>query len=244
MRIRSASTRLLYMAATLCSAALTAGCASNHAPAAHDGPPLSAAPAEATPQLKNVMAAHFKVGAAIEPDSIENPADAALLAAQFSSLTAENKMKPGTIGVAEGQYNFGPADQIIAFAQAHGIAVRGHTLAWHYHAGDWTEAPAWFFAGDPQDPHYHDLVAARLRRYVTWSMKSSATIRTRSIVKIARGIARWGKTTLRLRSVRRARPTRTSSSISTNTAPTTQSNARSCCPWFVSYALRAYRSTA
>jgi endo-1,4-beta-xylanase len=167
MRIRSASTRLLYMAATLCSAALTAGCASNHAPAAHDGPPLSAAPAEATPQLKNVMAAHFKVGAAIEPDSIENPADAALLAAQFSSLTAENKMKPGTIGVAEGQYNFGPADQIIAFAQAHGIAVRGHTLAWHYHAGDWTEAPAWFFAGDPQDPHYHDLVAARLRRYVT-----------------------------------------------------------------------------
>lgn len=167
MRFRSTSTRLLYLAATLVAVALTTGCVSSHAPVAHDGPPLAAAPAEATPQLKNVMAAHFKIGAAIEPDSIESPKDAALLAAQFSSLTAENKMKPGTIGVAEGQYNFAPADEIIAFAQAHGIAVRGHTLAWHFRAGDWTEAPAWFFAGDPKDPHYHDIVAARLRRYVT-----------------------------------------------------------------------------
>ncbi|MFM0720374.1 endo-1,4-beta-xylanase [Paraburkholderia strydomiana] len=66
---------------------------------------------------------------------------------------AENKMKPGTIGVGEGKYNFAPADEIIAFAQAHGIAVRGHTLVWHFRSGDWKEAPDWFFAGDPNDPH-------------------------------------------------------------------------------------------
>jgi endo-1,4-beta-xylanase len=167
MRIRPTSTRLLYIAAALCSVAFTTGCVSNHSPAVHDGPPLAAAPAAATPQLKRVMAAHFKVGAAIEPASTETPADAALLAAQFSSLTAENKMKPGTIGVAEGQYNFAPADEIVAFAQAHGIAVRGHTLVWHFHAGDWAEAPNWFFAGDSKDPHYRDIVAARLRHYVT-----------------------------------------------------------------------------
>lgn len=161
------STRLRHLAVALCSVALTAGCASNQTTAKHDGAPLAATPTIPTPPLRTVMAAHFKVGAAIEPDSIQSPEDAALLAAQFSSLTAENKMKPGTIGVAEGKYNFEPADEIIAFAQAHNIAVRGHTLVWHYHAGEWTEAPAWFFAGDPKDPHYHDIVAARLRRYVT-----------------------------------------------------------------------------
>ncbi|RZF29702.1 endo-1,4-beta-xylanase [Paraburkholderia sp. UYCP14C] len=159
--------RMLCATVAVCTLAGITGCAHNQALAAHDGPPLAAAPAEALPPLRTVMAAHFKVGAAIEPDSIENPADAALIAAQFSSLTAENKMKPGTIGVAEGKYNFEPADEIVAFAQAHGIAMRGHTLVWHFKAGEWTEAPDWFFAGDPKDPHYHDIVAKRLDRYVT-----------------------------------------------------------------------------
>ncbi|MGF6297140.1 endo-1,4-beta-xylanase [Paraburkholderia sp. WC7.3d] len=157
----------LCAAGAVCALAWTAGCAHNQASTAQDGPPLAAAPAEALPPLRNVMTEHFKVGTAIEPDSIDSPADAALIAAHFSSLTAENKMKPGTIGVAQGKYNFQPADRIVAFAQAHGIAVRGHTLVWHFKAGDWTEAPDWFFAGDPSDPHYHDIVAKRLDRYVT-----------------------------------------------------------------------------
>jgi endo-1,4-beta-xylanase len=167
MRPLRTSLRVLCAAVALAAIAWTAGCAHDPAATAHDGPPLAAAPAEALPQLRSVMAAHFKVGAAIEPDSIDSPADAALLAAQFSSLSAENKMKPGTIGIAQGQYNFEPADRIVAFAQAHCIAVRGHTLVWHFKAGDWKEAPDWFFAGDPKDPHYHDIVAARLNRYVT-----------------------------------------------------------------------------
>ena len=55
----------------------------------------------------------------------------------------------------------------MAFAQARGLAVRGHTLVWQYRSGEWTEAPDWFFSGDAKDPHYHDIVAARLQRYVT-----------------------------------------------------------------------------
>ncbi len=159
--------RAICAAAVMCSLALTAGYAHSQTTAALDGAPPAEAPTHALPQLRSVMATHFKVGAAIEPDSIDSAADAALLAAQFSSLTAESKMKAGTIGVAEGQYNFEPADKIIAFAEAHGIAVRGHTLVWHFKNGDWTEAPDWFFDGDPKDPGYHDIVAARLKRYVT-----------------------------------------------------------------------------
>jgi len=151
----------------LCSLAGIAGYAASRMLATHDPLPPATASVQALPQLKTLLAAHFKVGAAIEPDALDNPADAALLATQFSSFTAENKMKPGTIGVAEGMYDFAPADKLIAFAQAHGIAVRGHTLVWHYASANWTEAPDWFFAGDPQDPHYRAIVAARLRRYVT-----------------------------------------------------------------------------
>ena len=147
--------------------ACLAGCTNEAPRPAHDGPPLASAPRANVPSLKAVMTPYFKVGAAIEPDSVEQPADAALLVAQFSSLTAENKMKPGTIGAAEGRYDFRSADEIVAFAQAHGIAVRGHTLVWHYKSANWTEAPAWFFAGNPDAPNYRAMVAARLTQYVT-----------------------------------------------------------------------------
>ena len=40
-------------------------------------------------------------------------------------------MKFGPIHPDPNTYNFGPADAIVAFAQAHGMAVRGHTLVWH-----------------------------------------------------------------------------------------------------------------
>ncbi|CAB3782794.1 Thermostable celloxylanase [Pararobbsia alpina] len=167
MRARGTSLRLFYIALTLSSVAWAADFANGQTSPAHDGPPLAATPGAEPPPLRSVMAKHFLVGTAIEPDSIDSPADAALLAAQFSSLTAENKMKPGTIGVAEGRYDFEPADKIIAFAHAHGMAVRGHTLVWHFQSGNWKEAPDWFFAGARDEPQYRDIVAARLRKYVT-----------------------------------------------------------------------------
>jgi endo-1,4-beta-xylanase len=108
MRPSGIALRALYAGVTLLTIASISGCAHNQMAATRDGLPLAVAPTQAVPQLKSAMAAHFKVGAAIEPDSIDSPADAALLAVQFSSLTAENKMKPGTIGVAAGEYNFAP----------------------------------------------------------------------------------------------------------------------------------------
>ncbi|RKP56024.1 endo-1,4-beta-xylanase [Pararobbsia silviterrae] len=154
--------------ACVASLAGLAGCADDSGSPASGGPPIAMPARTDLPSLKTEMAPYFKVGAAIEPDSIEAPADSSLIAYQFSSLTAENKMKPGTIGKAgELQYDFRAADEIVAFAQAHGIAVRGHTLVWHYKNGNWTEAPDWFFAGDPHDPGYRTQVAARLTRYVT-----------------------------------------------------------------------------
>lgn len=135
-------------------------------------PPPALPDPSTAPALKTVIAARFgvvnyPVGAAIEPASTTG-ADATLLARHMSSLTAENAMKPDTIwpnepGTQEraAARNFAPADQIVAFANANGMRVRGHTLLWHQ------TAPSWFFAGDQSDPAaYRAAVRLRLRDYI------------------------------------------------------------------------------
>src|SRR6185295_3088455 len=80
------------------------------------------------PSLKTTFGARFLIGAAVEPAQIADPVDAALLRRHFSSITAENVMKPRTLGTAVGIYNYGPADELVRFAVANAIRVRGHTL--------------------------------------------------------------------------------------------------------------------
>lgn len=86
----------------------------------------------ATRSLAAAYGGRLKIGAAIEPDQLAGP-DGALLAQQFGSLVAENAMKPLRIHPQEDRYVFGPADAIVAFAEQHGLAVRGHTLLWGSH---------------------------------------------------------------------------------------------------------------
>ena len=134
-------------------------------------PPPLPDPSTAQP-LKDTIAARFGVvgfplGAAIEPASTTN-ADAAVLRKHFSSITGENAMKPDTIWPNEpgttlpaGAANYAPADTLVAFADANGMQVRGHTLVWHQ------TAPSWFFEGDKSVPaNYRALVQGRLKNYI------------------------------------------------------------------------------
>ncbi|AEW99799.1 endo-1,4-beta-xylanase [Streptantibioticus cattleyicolor] len=56
---------------------------------------------------------------------------------QFDMLTPGNEMKWDTTEPSNGSYNFGPGDQLVRFAQAHGMRVRGHNLVWQ------SQLPAW-----------------------------------------------------------------------------------------------------
>ncbi|KGM14035.1 endo-1,4-beta-xylanase [Cellulomonas bogoriensis] len=62
-----------------------------------------------------------------------------VLAEQFSSLSAENQMKWEFIHPEQGEYDFGPADAIVDFAEENGQVVRGHTLLWHSQNPEWLE---------------------------------------------------------------------------------------------------------
>ena len=60
-----------------------------------------------------------------------NPTYRNIAMTEFNQVTPENVMKWDTIEPNDDQYNFGPADGIVAFAQANGMKVHGHTLVWH-----------------------------------------------------------------------------------------------------------------
>lgn len=135
-------------------------------------PPPSTAPALKTTLAAKYGVVDFPIGAAIEPASTTN-ADAAVLQKHFSSITAENAMKPdtvwpnkaGTSGATAQPAdapNFGPGDALVAFAAANNMKVRGHTLLWH------RTAPEWFFAGDPvgDAANYRATVQQRLKAYI------------------------------------------------------------------------------
>lgn len=59
---------------------------------------------------------------------------------QFNQVTPGNAMKWETTEPAQGVFDFGPGDQVVAFARQNGDRVRGHTLVWH------SQLPAWVSA--------------------------------------------------------------------------------------------------
>jgi endo-1,4-beta-xylanase len=89
--------------------------------------------------LKDYYAGYFPVGVAVSPQSLKDPQQVALILQQFNSLTPENAMKMGPIHPEENRYYWKDADSIVAFAQAHGLKVRGHNLCWH------EQTPKWLF---------------------------------------------------------------------------------------------------
>ncbi|EAU82931.1 xylanase glycosyl hydrolase family 10 [Coprinopsis cinerea okayama7 len=59
---------------------------------------------------------------------------------EFDTITPSNSMKWETIQPEQGVWNFGPADELVAFAKKNRQAVRGHTCLWHSQLAPWVEA--------------------------------------------------------------------------------------------------------
>jgi endo-1,4-beta-xylanase len=86
--------------------------------------------------LKNVYDGAFPIGnIASGKDLIGLRFD--LLARHFNIVTAENAMKPGELQPRKGEFNFAAADAIVDTMLENGLAMHGHTLAWHQQTGTW-----------------------------------------------------------------------------------------------------------
>jgi len=86
------------------------------------------------------------IGTALFSSGLANePAYAGAAGRHFNYVTAEYEMKWDPIEKTPGVFDFSGADAIVAFAEAHGMQVKGHTLVWH------NATPAWVSSLSPSD---------------------------------------------------------------------------------------------
>jgi endo-1,4-beta-xylanase len=111
--------------------------------------------------LKDFYKNYFPIGVAVSARDIKNPQEAALILSQFNSLTPENAMKMGPIHPEENRYHWKDADSIVAFAQAHGLRVRGHNLCWH------EQTPGWLFKDNAGNLVTKEVLLKRLKDHIT-----------------------------------------------------------------------------
>jgi len=124
-------------------------------------PPALWAQSQPAKGLKDYYKNYFPIGVAVSAGDIKDPQETTLILSQFNSLTPENAMKMGPIHPEENRYNWKDADSIVAFAQAHGLRVRGHNLCWH------EQTPAWLFKDANGNQVTKDVLLKRLKDHIT-----------------------------------------------------------------------------
>ena len=102
---------------------------------------LAAAPALAAPLAAdslNALAARTgrRFGAAVGGGPLADPKLQALVTSQCGVTVPENELKWGWVRRQPTGFDFSGVDRLLAFAEANGLAMRGHTLLWHH--------PQWF----------------------------------------------------------------------------------------------------
>jgi len=100
---------------------------------------VAATPAQTT--LKDAFRDFFRIGAALNPGQFtgKDAAGAALVAAQFNTITPENDLKWGLIHPTPDGYRFERADRYVEFGEKNHMFIVGHCLVWHQ------QTPAWVF---------------------------------------------------------------------------------------------------
>jgi endo-1,4-beta-xylanase len=123
---------------------------------------ISAQTREVNKTLKDVYKDAFLIGAAVNP-SITSGRDKSaqdIALKHFNTITAENVLKASSINPQPGVYNWGPADDYVAFGEKNRMFIIGHTLVWH------NQVPAWFFTNAAGKPNTKEEQIERLRSHI------------------------------------------------------------------------------
>jgi endo-1,4-beta-xylanase len=86
--------------------------------------------------LEAATGAGLLIGTAVRPGLLSEAAYSATLAREFNMVEPEDAMKWWMLRTTEG-FDFKKADEIIRFANAHGMKVRGHCLVWDHDNPKW-----------------------------------------------------------------------------------------------------------
>ncbi len=77
------------------------------------------------------------IGTAVRPSQLSEAAYASTLAREFNMVEAEDAMKWWALRPDAATYDFGQGDEVVRFARAHQMKVRGHCLVWGRYNPDW-----------------------------------------------------------------------------------------------------------
>ena len=127
------------------------------------------------PSLFKAYEKYFRIGAAVSSRLTADPELAQIICRHFSSMTADNEMKPWSLldpvatreqgDPLRAALDFSRADRLLSFARENGIAVRWHVLVWH------NQTPVWFFKENWEDSMdapdaSKEVMLARLENYI------------------------------------------------------------------------------
>ena len=116
------------------------------------------------PQLKEVFAEDFLIGAALNAGQIygKTPeAENLLIANQFSTITPENILKWENVHPKPDQYNFDPADHYVGLGEIDSMFIIGHTLVWH------SQTPRWVFEDGNGNTANRQTLLKRMKDHIT-----------------------------------------------------------------------------
>ncbi|MHB8653101.1 MAG: endo-1,4-beta-xylanase [Terriglobia bacterium] len=117
---------------------------------------ISVLPCHAQSLSQAAARINLQVGTAVNPFFFSNPQYAETLAREFNMIEPENAMKWTATEPAPGKFNFTAGDEVIAFAAAHHMKVRGHNLLWGQHN------PAWLDSGQFTTDQLRDMMKAHI----------------------------------------------------------------------------------
>jgi endo-1,4-beta-xylanase len=112
--------------------------------------------------LKDAFKASFLIGAALNPAEFteRNVREAALVKAQFDSISPENVLKWEMVHPQPDRYNFDLPDKYVAFGEKNHMFIVGHTLVWHQ------QTPRWVFEDAKGNPVDRETLLKRMREHI------------------------------------------------------------------------------
>jgi endo-1,4-beta-xylanase len=144
-----------------------------------DGPLRGSAPRQT---LKDAFKGDFLVGAALSQRvfSEEDARGAALVKAQFNTISPENALKWQSVHPRPDTYDFSVADRFVGFGEKNQMVIIGHNLVWHYQTPDWVFQDAKGGAADRATllermrDHIHTVVGRYKGRIKGWDVVNEA----------------------------------------------------------------------
>jgi len=113
-------------------------------------------------RLKQQYSTKFLIGVAISRNQIigEDTLDLDVVKKHFSSIVAENSMKPERLQPIEGEFTFSVADKFVNFGTKNNMHIHGHTLVWH------SQIPSWFFKDSVGNDVERDVLIQRMKNHI------------------------------------------------------------------------------